>query len=90
MTPNTDGLLQETPINDINDADQYSFLLCLKEVSFLIIILFFGFSGFSFCVKKVYEPAKTQKIEDIIIHDLDLAEINGHKSEPKLTFSVVN
>jgi len=77
MTPNTDGIVQDTSIQDINDADQYSILLCLKEISFLLVILFFGFSGFSFCVKKVYEPKSSHKIDDIIIHDMDLVDIHS-------------
>lgn len=90
MTPNAEGLLQEDPIIDINDADQYSFLLCLKEISFLIVILFFGFSGFSFCIKKVYEPTNTHKIEDIIIHDIDLVAVKSQKPVSNSSFTLIN
>ncbi len=90
MTPNTEGILTDTPIDDINNADQYSLLLCLKEVSFLIIILFFGFSGLSFCINKVYEPNSINKIEDIITHDLNLVDLNSRKTEANPAYSAIN
>ena len=90
MTPNTEGILTDTPIDDINNADQYSLLLCLKEVSFLIIILFFGFSGLSFCINNVYEPNSINKIEDIITHDLNLVDLNSRKTEANPAYSAIN
>jgi len=59
-------------------------------VSFLIIILFFGFSGLSFCINKVYEPNSINKIEDIITHDLNLVDLNSRKTEANPAYSAIN
>lgn len=74
MTPITDHITSDID-NVVHDADQFSILLRIKEISFLLLILFFGCSGFSFCVQKIYAPNPIQKIDNVIIHDIDLVQI---------------
>lgn len=62
------------------DADQFSFLLGLKEFAFLTFIFFFGFTGFSFCVKKINSQTDSEKVEDIIVHDIEVASAHVDKS----------
>ena len=50
----------------------YSFTLGVKEVLFLGIIFFFGFSGFSLCVEKIYATKSDKSIDNITIHQLDV------------------
>ena len=50
----------------------YSFSLGVKEVLFLGMILFFGFSGFSLCVEKIYASKTDKSIDNITIHQLEL------------------
>ena len=90
MIPNVDNINSNVDVlNDLNnEADQYSFLLSLKEISFLVIILFFGFSGFSFCVNKIYSPKSVDKIDDVIIHDMDLVDVNVNAT-PKISLQTV-
>ncbi|NNE27722.1 MAG: hypothetical protein HKN09_12830 [Saprospiraceae bacterium] len=55
----------------------YSFSLGVKEVLFLSMILFFGFSGFSLCVEKIYASKTDKSIDNITIHQL---EVEGQNS----------
>lgn len=80
MTPITDHITSDSDILDVQDADQFSILLRLKELSFLLIILFFGCSGFSLCIQKIYTPNSIQKIDNIIIHDIDLAQVESNQN----------
>ena len=50
----------------------YSFTLGVKEVLFLGIIFFFGFSGFSLCVEKIYASKSDKSIDNITIHHLEM------------------
>ncbi|MBT8233410.1 MAG: hypothetical protein KJN84_12325 [Bacteroidia bacterium] len=85
MMPNTPDIVTDIDNDAKLDTDQYSFLLGIKEFSFLVLILFIGCSGFSFCVKKIYEPKASQKIDNIITHDLELAEIDMPVQNPSLS-----
>lgn len=51
-----------------NDDMQKTPTLGFKEWFFLAIILFFGFSGFSVCVDKIYSEQERKEIESVSIH----------------------
>lgn len=71
---------------DIDATDSISFAqddttdmsLGLKELIFLAIIFFFGFSGFGICVDKIYaaNPEMEEQIESVIIHEEDVSLIS--------------
>lgn len=55
--------------------------LGLKELVFLAFIFFFGFSGFSICVDKIYSTETTQvsdQIDKVILHEEDVSLIELH------------
>lgn len=53
----------------------YSFFLGMKELSVLALILFFGFSGFTLCVDKIYAaPQNSNEPSDIQIHKKEVSE----------------
>lgn len=53
----------------IPNEEPYTFLLGMKEMSLMSIILFFGFTGFTFCVDKIYSaPLEVNESQDIYIH----------------------
>jgi len=72
--------------HDIDLTDSISFTqedntdmsLGLKELIFLAIIFFFGFSGFGICVDKIYaaNPEVEQQIESVILHEEDVSQIS--------------
>lgn len=74
MTHSTDSAdnISYAP-DDNNDLS-----LGFKEIVFLAIIFFFGFSGFGICVDKIYaeNPAVEDQIESVIIHEEDVSSIS--------------
>jgi hypothetical protein len=70
MSPNTEKIAI-----DIGEEIPLTMSIRFKEYFFLLIIFFMGFSGMSLCIDKLY-PEKKEKIQDIIIHDIDFAYLD--------------
>ena len=63
----------------------YSFTLGLKEIMFLLIIFSFGFLGFSLCIEKVYATQNEDKINNVMIHDVEISSSQKDLSSTLLT-----
>jgi len=60
---------------DILAEEPYTLILGLKEMTLLSLILFFGFSGFTLCIDKIYnEPLKAQELTDIKVYEQETAQ----------------
>jgi hypothetical protein len=61
------------------EAEKYTVLLGIKELVILSFIFFIGLSGLSLCSEKLFSKQE-EKIDNIIIHEADFAQINitGH------------
>lgn len=74
MTPATDNM----PLEAFEEIPS-SLSIKLKEVFFLSIILMMGVSGMGLCIDKLY-PEKKDKIQDIIIHESDMAYVDSYEA----------
>jgi len=58
--------------SDLSLGEPYSFILGLKEMTLLSIILFIGFSGFTFCINKIYaDPIYVEESKEIKVYEAE-------------------
>lgn len=63
--------IEKTDSISFSQDDNVDLSLGFKEMIFLAIIFFFGFSGFGICVDKIYasNPEVEEHIKSVILHD---------------------
>lgn len=69
------SMIESASCIEAKEEINYSFILGIKEFCFLAMIFFFGFSGFSLCVEKIFTHQQPQKIESITVHDYSISHI---------------
>lgn len=78
-----------TPTKDsILVAPERTFSLGFREFLFLALILFFGFCGFTVCVKTIYTSELKPEIDAITVYDKDFTYNHRSPRQRSVNYSL--